>query len=102
MDADGSVLNGRNVEGPRFRLLPHLAGGDRVGHPEGFIEAFANLYRSVAHTIAAREAGEEPKPWALDVPTVQDGAIGVHFIETALESSRKQAWVDASYTPPDI
>ena len=71
------------------------------GHPEGFIEAFANLYRSVAHTIAAREAGEEPKPWALDVPTVQDGAIGVHFIETALESSRKQAWVDASYTPPD-
>ena len=70
------------------------------GHPEGFIEAFANLYRSVAHTIAAREAGKEPKPWALDVPTVQDGAIGVHFIETALESSRKQAWVDASYTPP--
>ncbi|PSR03646.1 MAG: oxidoreductase [Bacteroidetes bacterium SW_8_64_56] len=70
------------------------------GHPEGFIEAFANLYRSVAHTIAAREAGEEPKPWALDVPTVQDGAIGVHFIETALESSRTEAWVDASYTPP--
>ena len=71
------------------------------GHPEGFIEAFANLYRSVAHTIAAREVGEELKPWALDVPTVQDGAVGVHFVETALESSRKQTWVDASYTPPD-
>ena len=70
------------------------------GHPEGFIEAFANLYGSVAHTIAAREAGKKPEPWALDFPTVQDGAVGVHFIETALESSRKQAWVDASYTPP--
>ncbi|MFB6098890.1 MAG: Gfo/Idh/MocA family protein [Salinibacter sp.] len=70
------------------------------GHPEGFIEAFANLYRSVAHTIAAREAGDEPEPWALDFPTVQDGAIGVHFIRTALESSEKEAWVDASYTPP--
>ena len=70
------------------------------GHPEGFIEAFANLYRSTAHCIAAREAGEEPKPWATDVPTVQDGARGVHFIETALESSRRQAWLDASYSPP--
>jgi len=70
------------------------------GHPEGFIEAFANLYRSVAHTIAAHEAGTEPEPWAHDFPTVQDGATGVHFIHTALESSEKEAWVDASYTPP--
>jgi predicted dehydrogenase len=70
------------------------------GHPEGFIEAFANIYRSMAHAIAAHEAEEEPKPWALDFPTVQDGAIGVHFIHAALDSSEKQAWVDASYTPP--
>jgi len=70
------------------------------GHPEGFIEAFANIYRSMAHAIAAHEAEEEPKPWALDFPTVQDGAIGVHFIHAALDSSEKQSWVDASYTPP--
>ncbi|MFB6273339.1 MAG: Gfo/Idh/MocA family protein [Salinibacter sp.] len=70
------------------------------GHPEGFIAAFANIYRCAAHAIAAREAGTEPEPWARDVPTVQDGAIGVHFIETALESSHVQAWVDAAYTPP--
>ena len=70
------------------------------GHPEGFIEAFANIYRSVGRTIAAHEAGVEPPPHALDFPTVQDGAIGVHFIQTALDSSRKQAWVDAAYTPP--
>ena len=71
------------------------------GHPEGFIAAFANIYRCVAHTIAAEEAGVSPEPWALDFPTVQDGAIGVHFIQTALESSEQAAWVDASYTPPD-
>jgi predicted dehydrogenase len=70
------------------------------GHPEGFIAAFANIYRSVAHAIAAHEAGTEPEPWARDFPTVQDGAIGVHFIQTALESSEQDAWVDASYTPP--
>jgi len=70
------------------------------GHPEGFIESFANLYRSAAHAIAAREAGTEPEPWALDFPTVQDGALGVHFIKTALESSQNEAWVDASYVPP--
>lgn len=70
------------------------------GHPEGFIEAFANIYCSAAHTIAAHEADEEPESWALDFPTVQDGAIGVHFIQTALESSEKQAWVDAQYNPP--
>jgi predicted dehydrogenase len=71
------------------------------GHPEGFIEAFANIYRSVAHTIAAHKTETEPEPWALDFPTVEDGATGVHFIHTALESSEKQAWVDASYTPPN-
>lgn len=70
------------------------------GHPEGFIEAFANLYRSVGRTIAARASGAEPEPHDLDFPTVQDGAMGVHFIETALKSSRKECWVDASYTPP--
>jgi len=70
------------------------------GHPEGLIEAFANLYRSAAHTIAAHEAGVAPAPWAQDVPTVQDGARGVHFIQTALRSSENEAWVDASYAPP--
>ena len=70
------------------------------GHPEGYIEAFANLYRSAGRTIAARTAGVAPEPHDLDFPTVQDGARGVHFVETVLESDRAQAWVDASYTPP--
>ena len=71
-----------------------------AGHPEAFIEAFANVYRNAGRTIAARKRGDTPDPLDLDFPTVRDGAIGVHFIETALESGRQDAWVDASYTPP--
>lgn len=70
------------------------------GHPEAFFEAFANIYRNAGRTIAARLAGTEPHPFDLDFPTVQDGAVGVHFILTALESGRRRAWVDARYTPP--
>ena len=70
------------------------------GHPEAFHEAFANVYANALRTISARIAGEEPDPLDLDFPTVEDGARGVHFILTALESGRQEAWVDASYTPP--
>lgn len=70
------------------------------GHPEAFIEAFANIYVNAGRTIAAKIAGEEPSSLDLDFPTVQDGARGVHFILTAVESGRQQGWVDASYEPP--
>ena len=70
------------------------------GHPEAFIEAFANIYVNAGRTIAARLAGEEPSPFDLDFPTVQDGAIGVHFIHTAVQSAKEKGWVDASYSPP--
>ena len=72
------------------------------GHPEAFNEAFANVYSNALRTIAARKVGEEPDPLDLDFPTVEDGARGVHFILTALESGRQEAWVDASYTPPSV
>lgn len=71
------------------------------GHPEGFIEAFANIYRSAARCIAATLEGGEPDPLDTDYPTVQDGARGVHFIHRAIESGRERIWVDAAYTPPE-
>jgi predicted dehydrogenase len=72
------------------------------GHPEAFIEAFANTYANACRTMAARIAGDEPDPLDLDFPSVQDGAVGMHFIETALASGEQNAaWVDASYTPPE-
>lgn len=70
------------------------------GHPEGFIEAFANLYRGAGRVLRARLEGHEPDPLDLDLPDVRDGAVGVHFIHSAVESSRRGAWVDAAYDPP--
>ncbi len=70
------------------------------GHPEAFLEAFANIYVNAGRTIAAKIAGEAPGPFDTDFPTVQDGAYGVHFILTALESGRQRSWVDARYSAP--
>lgn len=70
------------------------------GHPEAFLEAFANIYVNAARTIAAKLAGEKPGPYDTDFPTVQDGAVGVHFIHKAVESGQKKGWIDAGYTPP--
>jgi predicted dehydrogenase len=70
------------------------------GHPEAFIEAFANIYLNAARTMSARIAGHAPGEFDTDFPTVQDGARGVHFIEKAIESGTKKGWVDARYTPP--
>ena len=84
-------------------LAPAAQHGTRLppGHPEAFFEAFANVYANALRTMAARRDGREPDPLDLDFPTVADGARGVHFIQTALESGRQEAWVDASYTPPE-
>lgn len=68
------------------------------GHPEGFIEAFANVYLNASRTIAAKIAGEKPGEFDLDFPTVRDGARGVHFIHKAIESGEKRAWIDVSYS----
>jgi predicted dehydrogenase len=67
-----------------------------AGHPEGFIEAFANLYRATADAIRDVDPGRTSPGF----PTVQDGARGVHFLHTAVRSHQTGGWVDATYTPP--
>jgi len=60
-----------------------------AGHPEGYIEGFANLYRDAATLIRARRAGGVPDPAvAATVPTVHDGAKSMRFIEAAVASNR--------------
>lgn len=69
---------------------PAAARASRLpaGHPEAFLDAFANVYRNVADTIRARLAGAEPDPLALDFPTADDGLRGMLFIEALLQSTR--------------
>jgi predicted dehydrogenase len=69
------------------------AGRIPPGHPEGFIEAFANVYLGVAAAIRAHARGERPDPLEAHHPTVEDGARGVRFIEAVLASARgTQKW----------
>lgn len=63
-----------------------------AGHPEGFIEAFANIYRNFTLTVMAHRAGEKPTPEMLDFPNVYDGVRGMQFIETVVEAG----WNDDS------
>lgn len=66
------------------------------GHPEGFIESFANIYRNFALTVRARTVGEEPREEWLDFPTVEDGVRGMQFVETMVKAGYdpEQKWYD--------
>ena len=84
-------------------LAPAALRASRIppGHPEGFLEAFANVYANALRTMRARAAGEPPDPLDLDYPTVGDGARGVHFLLSAVKSAQAGGvWVDATYEPP--
>lgn len=66
-----------------------------AGHPEGYLEAFANLYRNFALTLKAKMNGEQPSEECLDFPSVNDGVRGMAFIENAVASSKlKEKWMD--------
>lgn len=64
-----------------------------AGHPEGYVEAFANLYRNFARCIYAKKAGEKPLPEWEDFPGVEDGIRGMAFIDHVLASNvSEQKW----------
>jgi predicted dehydrogenase len=67
----------------RFTRLP-------PGHPEGFIEAFANIYLEAARAIEAEVEGR-PVPSDVDFPNVEDGVLGMAFIDAAVKSANAGA-----------
>jgi len=63
------------------------------GHPEGYLEGFANLYTEASRAIRAHRAGEAPAP-EVTFPTAADGLLGVQFIDACVRSSGEDAaWV---------
>lgn len=60
-----------------------------AGHPEAYLEAFAQLYTDFAEQVTARREGRAPDPASLLVPTVEDGLRGMRFVAAAVESSRR-------------
>lgn len=62
-------------------------------HPEGFIEAFANVYLSAAEAVRDHAVGKFPRKAGYDFPTIDDGVTGVAFIDTVVKSSKsKTKW----------
>lgn len=78
----GNSYNGEACE--KFTRLP-------FGHPEAFIEAFANLYLAAAEAISDEVQGNYPGPEGYDFPTVKDGLEGMAFIRAAVDSSKNNA-----------
>jgi hypothetical protein len=73
--------------GPESLPLASRAVRIKAGHPEGFPEAFANLYSDAAEAIAARRSGRKADPLALSFPTALDGLKGMRFVTRVVESS---------------
>ncbi|HEX8609235.1 MAG TPA: Gfo/Idh/MocA family oxidoreductase, partial [Pedobacter sp.] len=65
------------------------------GHPEGYLEAFANIYRNFTLTLSAKIHGTTPTDAMLDFPRVEDGVRGMTFIDSVVASSQSdQKWFD--------
>ena len=78
----GNSYNG--PEAAKFTRLP-------FGHPEAFIEAFANVYLAAAEAISDFITGSYPRDEGYDFPSVDDGVEGMAFIEAAVASSKENA-----------
>lgn len=88
---------------PRRRITRNGAGAgpeagrvSRIppGHPEGYLEGFANIYAEAARAIRAHKAGEKVSDGVL-YPTLADGLAGMRFVEACVQSSRRNAgWVN--------
>lgn len=77
-------------------LYPEAQAHTRIpaGHPEGYLEAFANIYRNFAKCVQARLEGKEADPVYQDFPSVKDGVRGMRFIEKVVASSQSdEKWL---------
>ncbi|SEA32391.1 Gfo/Idh/MocA family protein [Rubrimonas cliftonensis] len=83
------ITRGGHGAGPEAARLTRIP----PGHPEGYLEGFANLYAEAARAIAARRDGRAPEPDVL-FPDVRDGLAGVAFVDACVRSSRRGGvWV---------
>ena len=62
------------------------------GHPEGFIEAFANIYRNFSYSVKNYKNNKKDDP-IYDYPTVEEGYRGMRFIDAVIDSSKNSKWI---------
>ena len=81
----------------RDQLSPLAQSFSRIpsGHPEGYFEAFANIYAAFTKALRKKKAGDLLTKKDMEYPGVKDGIRGVKFIEKCVESSKKGAiWIN--------
>ena len=95
LDAPAQILRaGANYTG---RLSSFATSNCRTpgGHPEGYLEAFANIYKNFATTLSAKLEGTEPSKEALDFPSVDEGVRGMAFIDNVVASAQSdKKWTE--------
>jgi len=95
LDQPAQILRAGNNYGDRLSTYATKNCRTPGGHPEGYLEAFANIYHNFALTLFAKMDGKQPTPEALDFPGVDDGIRGMAFIDNAVASSQsQQKWTD--------
>lgn len=88
LDAPAQILRaGGNYAGRLSSFATHNCRTPG-GHPEGYLEAFANIYRNFALTLSAKIDGREPTAEMLDFPGVEDGIRGMAFIDNVVASAQ--------------
>ena len=87
----------RTGDGPLYPQA-HVHTRIPAGHPEGYLEAFANIYRNIAYCIQARLSNQSIDPLYTDFPTIEDGVRGMEFIEAVVRSGTQDEvkWVKVS------
>ena len=92
MDKPAEILSrGRTEMSPAAEYFSRIP----AGHPEGYFEAFANIYKSFTSALSKVKSGKKPDTMDWEFPQVEEGVRGVKFIEKCVESSQRGAvWVD--------
>jgi predicted dehydrogenase len=98
LDAPTQILRAGGNYGDRLSKYAIHNSRTPGGHPEGYLEAFANIYRNFALTLSAKMDGTTPTPEMLDFPNTNDGLRGMAFIDNVVASGAS----DQKWTPYTI
>lgn len=95
LDEPAQILRAGGNYGDRLSSYAVMNCRTPGGHPEGYLEAFGNIYKNFAATLAAKIDGKQPSKENLDYPKVDEGIRGMAFIDNVVASSAsKEKWTD--------
>ncbi|QEC67726.1 Gfo/Idh/MocA family oxidoreductase [Panacibacter ginsenosidivorans] len=95
LDAPTQILRAGGNYGDRLSSFATHNCRTPGGHPEGYLEAFGNIYRNFALTLSAKMDGKEPTKEMLDFPGVEDGIRGMAFIDNVVLSAQStEKWTE--------